>query len=208
MSKSRVPCSVIRPHSQQELTRVYSGRLIAVEFLELPDEEELPEYYDIIKPTVSAIESDIKRMVQNAKEFNDSKSVIYEDAERIRKLVFNFMKVNNPEYKENPGYTATPTPIPNAAAAAVQNGRHRVKGENEGPEPATIKVKLKQSSVARSSEADRKSSVAPSAATGEDEGEDDEEEGEASNDIDFTGKTFQEAQQMIISYMLRYTDDG
>jgi hypothetical protein len=205
--------------------RTYSGRLIAVEFLELPDEEELPEYYDIIKlpvaletieekvknneyPTVSAIESDLKRMVQNAKEFNDSKSVIFEDAERIRKLVFNFMKVNNPEYKENPGYTAVPTPIPNAAAAPVQNGRHSLKTENEVPEPAPTKVKLKPSSVARSSEADRKSSVAPSAATGEDEGEDDEDEGEASNDIDFTGKTFQEAQQMIISYMLRYTDDG
>ena len=160
---------------------------------------------------MSAIESDLKRMVQNAKEFNDSKSVIYEDAERIRKLVFNFMKVNNPEYKENPGYTAVPTPIPNARAAPVQNGRHAVKTENEVPEPAPTKIKLKQSSVARSSEADRKSSVAPSAATGEDGGDDDDDDdevGEASNDIDFTGKTFQEAQQMIVSYMLRYTDDG
>ena len=158
---------------------------------------------------MSAIESDLKRMVQNAKEFNDSKSVIYEDAERIRKLVFNFMKVNNPEYKENPGYTAVPTPIPNARVTPVQNGRHAVKAENEAPESAPTKIRLKQGSVARSSEADRKSSVAPSAATGEDDGDDDEDEGgEASNDIDFTGKTFQEAQQMIVSYMLRYTDDG
>lgn len=193
--------------------------------MELPDEDELPEYYDIIKlpialetietklkrneyPTISAIESDLKRMVQNAKEFNDSKSVIFEDAERIRKLVFNFMKANNPAYKENPNYSATPTEIP---GGAVQNGRQSVKHESEAPEPAPapIKLKTKQSSVARSSEADRKSSVAPSAATGEDDVEDDNEGGDddAGEDIDFTDKSFQEAQQMIISYLLHYTDD-
>lgn len=213
--------------AEQQLTCACSGRLIAVEFLELPDEDEIPEYYDIIRlpvaletieakvkrndyPTVSAIESDLKRMVQNAKEFNDSKSVIFEDAERVRKLVFNFMKVNNPEYRENPGYSATATEIPASAAAPVHNDRHGVKTESEAPEPvlAPIKIKTKQSSVARSSEADRKSSVAPSAATGEDEAEDDDDgDDDAGNDIDFTGKSFQEAQQMIISYMLHYTDD-
>jgi hypothetical protein len=158
-------------------------------------------------PTISAIESDLKRMVQNAKEFNDSKSVIYEDAERIRKLVFNFMKVNNPEYKENPGYSATPTEIPTHAGAPSQNGRQSVKTESEGPQPAPVKLKAKQSSVARSSEPDRKSSIAPSAGTAEDEGEDDGGDDDAGDDIDFTGKSFQEAQQMIVSYMLHYADD-
>lgn len=156
-------------------------------------------------PTISAIESDLKRMVQNAKEFNDSKSVIYEDAERIRKLVFNFMKANNPEYKENPGYSATPTEIPTQSGAPSQNGRYSVKAESETPQPAPIKLKMKQSSVAKTSEPDRKSSVAPSAGTGEDEGE--EDVGDDGDDIDFAGKSFQEAQQMIISYMLHYTDD-
>lgn len=146
-------------------------------------------------------------MVQNAKEFNDSKSVIYEDAERIRKLVFNFMKVNNPEYRENPGYSATPTEIPAQVGASLPNGRQSVKTESEGPQPAPVKLKTKQGSVARSSEPDRKSSVAPSAGTGEDDGEDDGGDDDAGDDIDFTGKSFQEAQQMIVSYMLHYTDD-
>ena len=198
--------------------------------MDLPDEDDLPEYYDIIKlpvaletiedkvkrnayPTVSAIESDLKRMVQNAKEFNDSKSVIYEDAERIRKLVFNFMKVNNPEYKENPGYSATPTEIPASAGGPVQNGRPSVKRESEAaePAPASIKIKTKQSSVGRSSEQDRKSSVAPSAATRDDDVEDDndgdDDDAAAGENIEFTGKSFQEAQQAMISFFLHYTDE-
>ena len=158
--------------------------------------------------SVTAIESDLKRMVQNAKEFNDSKSGIFEDAERIRKLVFNFMKVNNPEYKDNPGYSATPTPVPAPAVVPVSNGRQSVKKESEVPESVTVKIKTKQSSVARSSEPDRKSSIAPSAATGEDaEDDEDAEDNAASEDIDFTGKSFQEAQQLIISHFLHYADE-
>ena len=62
-------------------------------------------------------------MINNAKDFNNPGSVIFEDAERIRKLVFNFMKVHNPAYKEIPNYTAFPTPIPEPnAAASSQNG--------------------------------------------------------------------------------------
>lgn len=152
-------------------------------------------------------------MVQNAKEFNDPKSEIYEDAERIRKHVFNFMKLHNPAYKEDPKYTAFPTPIARSAAISVQNGTHDEEGESDAPEPRQASEKPKQAARSRRSEqADRKSSIAPSATTGEvdvDGEEDGEGEGEqgSADAIDFTGKTFQEAQQMIISYLLHYTDD-
>ena len=182
----------------------------------MPDRDELPDYYDIIKlpvsletiekkvkrnefPTVSALESDLKRMTQNAKNYNDPQSVIFEDSERIRKLVFNFMKQNNPAYKEIPNYTATPTPIPDEIPKPAQNGttREPEKGEEE---------KSKRPNTARSSEQpDRKSSVAPSATTGD--AGDADGDGEAGEPIDFTGKTFQEAQQSIISYLLNYTDE-
>ena len=40
--------------------------------------------------TMEKLESDLKRLVQNAKEFNSTKSEVYEDAERIRKALSNF----------------------------------------------------------------------------------------------------------------------
>jgi hypothetical protein len=195
------------------------GRPIATEFLSLPDRDLIPEYYDIIKlpvaletieeklkrdayPTVSALEGDLKRLVQNAKDFNDPRSEIFEDAERIRKLVFNFMKVNNPAYKEDPKYSATPTPLP-SRAPAVQNGVKREASESL-PEP---REKPKIILSARTSEQpDKQTSVASSGATLEDEdGEDGD--GEGQDDIDFTGKTFQEAQQAMISYLLHFHDE-
>ena len=210
------------------LTPLSSGRQIATEFLDLPARDELPEYYEVIKlpvaldtiekklkrngyPTITTIESDLKRMVQNAKEFNDPKSEIYEDAERIRKHVFNFMKLNNPAYKDDPKYTAFPTPVTKAGSIPVQNGT-REESEDEAPKPRKSPEKPKQASTSRGSEQrDRKSSMAPSAATGDadaDEAEDDiGDDEERTDDVDFTGKTFQEAQQAIVSYMLHYIDE-
>ncbi|KAJ4567752.1 hypothetical protein HRR86_008289 [Exophiala dermatitidis] len=61
--------------------------------------------------TMEQLESDLKRMVQNAKDYNHSKSPIFEDAERIRKALSNFMPKHNPAYLR-PDYRAYPTPIP------------------------------------------------------------------------------------------------
>lgn len=63
---------------------------------------------------MEALESDLKRLVQNAKEFNSTKSEVYEDAERIRKALSNFMPKHNPAYLD-PAYRAYPTPIPRDA---------------------------------------------------------------------------------------------
>lgn len=60
---------------------------------------------------LTALESYIKRMVSNAKEYNEQGSEIHADAERIRKALSNFMVKHNPAYK-TPGYIAFPTPIP------------------------------------------------------------------------------------------------
>src|SRR5438045_3899264 len=62
-------------------------------------------------PALTALESYCKRMIANAKEYNEKGSEIYDDAERIRKALSNFMTKTNPAYK-TPGYTAVPTPIP------------------------------------------------------------------------------------------------
>ncbi|KAI9744397.1 MAG: hypothetical protein M1818_001926 [Claussenomyces sp. TS43310] len=60
---------------------------------------------------LTTLESYIKRMVSNAKEYNEQGSEIHSDAERIRKATSNFMVKHNPAYK-NPGYVAFPTPLP------------------------------------------------------------------------------------------------
>ncbi|KAK3714650.1 hypothetical protein LTR37_007630 [Vermiconidia calcicola] len=200
-----------------------NGRLIATQFRTLPGRRELPEYYNAIQlpialdtisdklkrnayPTVTTLESDFKRMIQNAKDFNDPKSEIYEDAERIRKLVFNFMKVNNPAYKEDSKYSAFPTPTPQSEAAPVQNGAHKADNET-APGSREMSSKPRQAPASRvSEEPDQKASVAPSATTGEDAGDDEDGEEEGGDDIEFAGKNFQEAQQMMISYLLKYQD--
>ena len=163
---------------------------------------------------MTAVESDLKRLVQNAKAFNDDESQIFQDAERIRKLVFNFMKVNNPAYKEDPNYSAVATAIPKPdakiAIAPTQNGAHVKKSEAEVPVSRQAIEKPKLTATKKSSEPpDRKASVAPSATTGdaEQDGDDDEEAGDGEIELNLEGKTFQEAQQAIISHLLRYTDE-
>jgi hypothetical protein len=105
-----------------------SGRLISTNFLTLPNKRQLPDYYKVIKmpiafdtieaklnrrefPNLTSLESYFKRMISNAKEYNEKGSEIAEDAERFRKALSNFMVRHNPAYK-TPGYVAFPTPIP------------------------------------------------------------------------------------------------
>ena len=50
-------------------------------------------------------------MVTNAKSFNERSSEVFADAERIRKMLSNFMSKHNIAYKD-PSYAAFPTPLP------------------------------------------------------------------------------------------------
>lgn len=122
------------------------------------------------------------------------KSDVYEDAERIRKLVYNFMKVNNPQYQIDPTYSSFPTPLPQT------NGFHEseaVKRESHSRDGAS-KLRLSLASQGSEPPSERKSSAAPSATTG----------GEVEDEVvDFTGKSFQAAQELIVADLLRYADD-
>jgi hypothetical protein len=143
-------------------------------------------------PTLSIVESDIKRMVANAKQYNDDKSTIYQDAERIRKALSNFMTKHNPAYRD-PNYVAIPTPIPGDKDDASASSAPPTREPSE--QPKKIKISLKASR-------DRKSSVAPPAASSPAPVHDD------SDPNDFTGKTFQQAQEHIINGLISYTDQG
>jgi hypothetical protein len=91
-------------------------------------QDELPDYYDFIRmplaldmiekrlndgeyTSLAQVESDCKRLVNNAKAYNDKKSIIYEDAERLRKTASNWMVKHNPAYRDG-NYVAVATPIP------------------------------------------------------------------------------------------------
>lgn len=105
-----------------------SGRLIATSFLDLPSKRHVPDYYKVTKmpislnmieaklsrrefPTLTTLESHFKRLITNAKEYNQKGSEIYEDSERLRKVLSLFMNTWNPAY-DTPGYVAFPTPLP------------------------------------------------------------------------------------------------
>ncbi|KAI1259939.1 Bromodomain-containing protein [Xylariaceae sp. FL1019] len=105
-----------------------NGRSVSPYFEKLVPRAENPRYYKQIRlplcleiieqklregsyPTLSSLESDYKRLVQNAKETHDRNSTIFGDAERVRKAVSNLMVKHNPAYKGG-DYTAVPTPLP------------------------------------------------------------------------------------------------
>lgn len=133
-------------------------------------------------------------MVQNAKDYNNTGSEIFENAERIRKLVYNYMKVHNPAYTKEPGYTSFPTPLPEGAQERTNGARddHSENGRSETP------ARPRRMTTAGSSEPrDRKASMTASVTPG----------AENESGVEFEGKTFQQAQQMIIHELLHYTDD-
>jgi Bromodomain len=133
-----------------------NGREISGAFLDLPDRDEYPDYYQQIAMPISLnmideklgryeyqnmeqLEGDLKRMVQNAKDYNDSRSEIFQDAERIRKALSNFMPKHNPAYLD-PEYRAVPTPIPQALLDRVRQSS--VSTNATGSE--RVKIVLKQ----------------------------------------------------------------
>ena len=91
-------------------------------------------------PTMTALEGDLKRMVQNAKDYNDSRSEVFADAERIRKALSNFMPKHNPAYAD-PDYRAVPTPIPQNLLERMRDSS--VSTNATGP-PERVKLVLKQ----------------------------------------------------------------
>ncbi|KAK4157748.1 Bromodomain-containing protein [Chaetomidium leptoderma] len=111
-------------------TKDKSGRLVASYFESLIPRETNKEYYERIRMPISLklierrlqnqdfknlseLESYFKRMVTNAKEFYPKNSEIFEDAERVRKALSNYMTKTNPAYKLMSGYSCQATPIPN-----------------------------------------------------------------------------------------------
>lgn len=167
---------------------------------------------------LSALESDFKRLVQNAKETNSRTSETFNDAERIRKAVSNLMVKTNPAYKSG-GYQAVPTPLPpspgpngadddedapgeededapsaDADADSDVDADADAEGEEDEPEVEPVKRGRRGGRPSRGAAVSTpKASRSSSAQVIEREG--------------FKGLTFQQAQEKIVADMLRKKDD-
>jgi hypothetical protein len=154
---------------------------------------------------LAQVEGDQKRLVNNAKAYNDKKSIIYEDAERLRKTASNWMVKHNPAY-HNKHYKAEPTPIPGEETPMKSTPAPRVQPPATPRQPpptpevsterprraaATAAVAAVQSMTPAPSKLRQSASAAP-------EGVDD--------NPDFAGKTFQQAQDQIIRELIEYID--
>jgi hypothetical protein len=158
-------------------------------------------------PTLTSLESYCKRMISNAKEYNQKGSEIYDDAERIRKALSNFMTKNNPAYKK-PGYVAFPTPLPpdgppeededEDAEGSDEDAKGEVDMETFDPAPTTKRQRGRppkgQPSI--TTENGQRTSATPSSMT----------DSQYAN-IGFQGLTFQQAQEKLVADMIEHKED-
>lgn len=130
---------------------------------------------------MTLLESDLLLMVRNAQYYNQEGSVIYRDAQRIRKMVASAMRKINPEYLTNPDYVPKPTPVP-------EDDEQRIDRAEEARAAADAEVvpgpRRRQSTVALQTDT----------------------EGEA--DDTFVGKSFTEAQEKIIKDLMAMKVEG
>ncbi|CAD6589031.1 MAG: hypothetical protein ASARMPREDX12_003568 [Alectoria sarmentosa] len=192
-------------------------RLIATLFLSLPDKKKVPNYYQRVGLPVAldtvetklnnneylnmtSLEGDLRRMISNAKAFNEKRSQAFSDSEKIRKQLQVFMQENNPAYKD-PSYVPYTTPVPEGWQVKQEKPEDTHEQDAEGetdpeevakpPEKRTRLVTRVGSSAAAN---DRRASSTP-----------------AVQDVEgayesFEGNTFQQAQQKIVGEMINHTD--
>lgn len=137
---------------------------------------------------MAALESDLRRLVSNAKAYNEKTSEIHADAERIRKLVVEYMKKNNPAYM-HPSYAPGPTPIPPRSQDVNLPGppNTRVSPPNGTQSPAPTRVNLTFHNGAN------QTTHASSGYTAQEL---------LSHTGSFDGKSFQDAQEQIIRELI------
>ena len=141
--------------------------------------------------SLGEVEGDHKRMITNAKAYNERTSSVYDDAERMRKTAYNFMSKHNPLYKDK-DYVSVATPIPDGSTngTPIRNGPQREsngKFLSKGAPPTPLPPKSTPAPLPK---------VNGNAPVKEENGD---KEG-------FAGLTFQQAQDKIITDLMDYKD--
>lgn len=153
--------------------------------------------------SLAQVESDCKRLVNNAKAYNDKNSVIYQDAERLRKTASNWMVKHNPAYRDG-NYVATATPIPGEDNSTPSRPPPRItatpRTAHTPATPATIEtVERPRRAAAIAASATPAPSKLRQSASAALEDDDD-------NSADYAGKTFQQAQEQIVREIIEYEE--
>lgn len=135
-------------------------------------------------------------MVTNAKSFNERSSEVFADAERIRKLLANFMSKHNVAYKD-PSYVPFPTPLPGQA-----EGGDKEPDADGDTEPELVNGKVQKLSTFVGSNPGPGKRADGRTASSTPVVEDAEGAGES-----FVGDTFQLAQEKILTELIHLKDD-
>lgn len=149
---------------------------------------------------LAQVESDCKRLVNNAKKFNDKKSLIYEDAERIRKTASNFMVKHNPAYRDA-NYSAQATPIPGEDANEVMKPIQRSVAAVQKPVAATHEATTERPRRAAAPSQPPTPATRPSRS-----GRQSTASEQKDDNPDFNGKSFQQAQEQIVQRLIDYVE--
>lgn len=157
---------------------------------------------------MTTLESDLRRMVSNAKSFNEKSSDLFSDAEKIRKIVVSFMTHNNPAY-ESENYQPFSTPVPHGwqekVQAQMQTELQDLDAEGE-TDPDEAPEQLGYLSTSRSlasaveekvtfESGPRRESSTPAVQDAEGAGE------------SFNGNTFQQAQEKIMTELINLENE-
>ena len=145
-------------------------------------------------------------MVSNAKSYNERTSDVFSDAEKIRKMVCNYMIKANPAYRDGSGYTPFPTPIPGPKQdGSTKDEGNGDKGEDvdadgdtDLEEAVTEKPRRTVTLHGPSAEKElnrRRASSTPAVQEAEDAGE------------SFDGNTFQQAQGKIMTELIQLKNE-
>lgn len=158
---------------------------------------------------MSLMESDLRRMVGNAKSFNQKSSPVFSDAEKMRKTIVAFMTTHNPAYKTG-SYIPGPTPVPEGWQARLEGEKESAEADAEGEtdledtpilphaeEPSKLRKRTTPAvhPPAAKHSNDRRASSTPAVQDAEGAGE------------SFEGDTFQQAQEKIMTEMINLKND-
>lgn len=145
------------------------------------------------------LECDLRRMVSNAKSYNDKSSEFFSDAEKIRKLVVSYMSQNNPAYATG-NYQPYSTPVPVDWRDRLQMPEEPqdldAEGETDPDEPGQaiqpISNTVAELPARRSA---RRESSTPAVQDAEGAGE------------SFDGNSFQQAQEKIMTELINLKNE-
>ena len=155
----------------------------------------------------------MKRMISNAKSFNNKTTQIYSDAEKVRKLVSNFMVERNPAYR-NQSYQAIATPVPEGWQPRSTQRPARRHSPTATPSVKQPEEEVNIEPPSAGSSSSRRSDTAPaqSPAVEEEDAARTASSTPAAQDAEgagegFEGNTFQQAQDKIVTEMMNLTDE-